>query len=56
MLLDGEYCGDILNQSLAVRSALGSVNQEIMKMFSNVCITCPSDKEDFFKYLKKLMK
>lgn len=56
MLLDGEYCGDILNQSLAVRSALGSVNQEIMEMFSNVCITCPSDKEDFFKYLKKLMK
>lgn len=56
MLLDGEYCGDILNQSLAVRSALGSVNQEIMEMFSNVCITCPSDKEDFFRYLKKLMK
>ncbi|MCF2625527.1 metal-sensing transcriptional repressor [Fusobacterium perfoetens] len=56
MLLDGEYCGDILNQSLAVKSALGSVNQEIMEMFSNVCITCPSDKEDFFKYLKKLMK
>lgn len=56
MLLDGEYCGDILNQSLAVKSALGSVNQEIMEMFSNVCITCPSDKEDFFKYLKKLVK
>lgn len=56
MLLDGEYCGDILNQSLAVRSALRSVNQEIMEMFSNVCITCPSDKEDFFRYLKKLMK
>ncbi len=56
MLLEGEYCGDILNQSLAVKSALNSVNQEIMEMFSNVCITCPSDKEDFFRYLKKLMK
>lgn len=56
MLLDGEYCGDILNQSLAVKSALGSVNQEIMEMFSNACITSPADKEDFFKYLKKLMK
>ena len=56
MLINGEYCGDILNQSLAVKSALNSVNQEIMEMFSNVCITCPNDKEDFFRYLKKLMK
>ena len=56
MLLDGEYCGDILNQSLAVKSALGSVNQEIMEMFSNVCIVNPESKEDFFRYLKKLMK
>lgn len=56
MLLEGEYCGDILNQSLAVKSALGSVNQEIMEMFSNACITSPTDKEDFFKYLKKLVK
>lgn len=56
MLLDGEYCGDILNQSLAVKSALNGVNQEIMEMFSNVCITSPEAKEDFFKYLKKLMK
>ena len=56
MLLGGEYCGDILNQSLAVKSALGSVNQEIMEMFSNVCIVNPESKEDFFRYLKKLMK
>lgn len=56
MLLEGEYCGNILNQSLAVKSALGSVNQEIMEMFSNTCITTPEAKEDFFKYLKKLMK
>ncbi len=56
MLLDGEYCGDILNQSLAVKSALGSVNQEIMEMFSNACIVNPESKEDFFRYLKKLMK
>lgn len=56
MLLEGEYCGDILNQSLAVKSALNSVNQEIMEMFSKVCITTPEAKDDFFKYLKKLMK
>ncbi len=56
MLLEGEYCGDILNQSLAVKSALGSVNQEIMEMFSNVCIINPESREDFFRYLKKLMK
>lgn len=56
MLLNGEYCGDILNQSLAIKAALNGVNQEIMEMFSNVCITCPADKEDFFRYLKKLMK
>ena len=56
MLLEGEYCGNILNQSLAVKSALGSVNQEIMEMFFNTCITTPEAKEDFFKYLKKLTK
>lgn len=56
MLLKGEYCGDILNQSLAIKAALNGVNQEIMEMFSNVCINCPADKDDFFRYLKKLMK
>jgi CsoR family transcriptional regulator, copper-sensing transcriptional repressor len=55
MLLNGEYCGDILNQSLAVKSALNSTNQEIMEMFSNVCITSQEQKKDFFRYLKKLM-
>ncbi|MGB6128649.1 MAG: metal-sensing transcriptional repressor [Psychrilyobacter sp.] len=55
MLLNGEYCGDILNQSLAVKSALNSTNQEIMEMFSKVCITSQEHKKDFFKYLKKLM-
>ena len=48
MLLD-ESTVDILNQSLAVKSALNGVNQEIMEMFSNVCITSPEAKEDFFK-------
>lgn len=55
MLLNGEYCGDILNQSLAVKSALNSTNREIMEMFSNVCITSEKERKDFFKYLKKLM-
>jgi DNA-binding FrmR family transcriptional regulator/rhodanese-related sulfurtransferase len=55
MLLNGEYCGDILNQSLAVKSALNSTNQEIMEMFSNVCITSEEHKKDFFRYLRKLM-
>ena len=55
MLLDGEYCGDILNQSLAIKSALNSANKEIMEMFSNVCITSEKEKKDFYKYLKKLM-
>jgi DNA-binding FrmR family transcriptional regulator/rhodanese-related sulfurtransferase len=55
MLLNGEYCGDILNQSLAVKSALNSTNQEIMEMFSNVCITSDKEKKDFFRYLRKLM-
>jgi len=44
MLLNREYCGDILNQSLAVKSALNSTNQEIMEMFSNVCITSEEQK------------
>lgn len=56
MLLAGEYCGDILNQSLAVKSALNSTNAEIMEMFSNLCINSQEEKEDFFKYIKKMMK
>ncbi|MGB0405138.1 MAG: metal-sensing transcriptional repressor [Fusobacterium sp.] len=54
MLLEGEYCGDILNQSLAVKAALAGANQEIMEMFFNTCINSIEQKEDFFKYLKKL--
>ena len=56
MLLEGEYCGDILNQSLAVKAALAGANQEIMEMFFNTCINSIEQKEDFFKYLKKLTK
>ncbi|WP_163468279.1 metal-sensing transcriptional repressor [Fusobacterium sp. IOR10] len=56
MLLEGEYCGDILNQSLAVKAALAGTNQEIMEMFFNTCINSVEQKNDFFKYLKKLTK
>lgn len=56
MLLEGEYCGDILNQSLAVKAALAGTNQEIMEMFFNTCINSAEQKDDFFKYLKKLTK
>lgn len=55
MLLDGEYCGDILNQSLAARAALNGVNKEIMEMFSNYCINSPKQKDDFYRYLNKLI-
>lgn len=55
MLQEGEYCGDILNQSLAIKSALNSANKEIIEMFHDVCITSEKEREDFFKYLKKLM-
>ncbi len=55
MLIEGEYCGDVLSQSLAVRSALNGVNKEIMRMFSEDCITSPEEKEDFYRYLNKLI-
>lgn len=55
MLQDGEYCGDILNQSLAIKSALNSANKEIIEMFHNVCITNEKERKDFFRYIKKLM-
>ncbi|WP_297285591.1 metal-sensing transcriptional repressor [uncultured Brachyspira sp.] len=56
MLIKGEYCGDILNQALAVKSAMASVNQEIMEVFLNTCMISPKEKEDFFRYMKKLIK
>ncbi|WP_295160829.1 metal-sensing transcriptional repressor [uncultured Brachyspira sp.] len=56
MLAKGEYCGDILNQSLAVKSAMGSVNQEIMEVFLNTCMISTKEKEDFFRYMRKLIK
>jgi DNA-binding FrmR family transcriptional regulator/rhodanese-related sulfurtransferase len=55
MLADGEYCGDILNQSLAAKAALNGVNKEIMEMFSLYCINSPEQKEDFYRYLNKLI-
>lgn len=56
MLMDGEHCGDILNQSLAIKSALSGANQEIMEMFSKRCVNSIEEKEDFYRYLKKLIK
>ena len=56
MLIKGEYCGDILNQALAVKAAMASVNQEIMEVFLNTCMISPKEKEDFFRYMKKLIK
>ena len=56
MLAKGEYCGDILNQSLAVKAAMGSVNQEIMEVFLNTCMISPKEKDDFFRYMRKLIK
>lgn len=56
MLAKGEYCGDILNQSLAIKAAMGSVNQEIMEVFLNTCMISPKEKEDFFRYMRKLIK
>ena len=56
MLAKGEYCGDILNQSLAVKEAMGSVNQEIMEVFLNTCMISPKEKDDFFRYMRKLIK
>lgn len=55
MLADGEYCGDILNQSLAAKAALNGVNKEIMEMFSLYCINSPEQKDDFYRYLNKLI-
>lgn len=55
MVLDGAYCGDILNQSLAVKAAFRSINKEIMEMFFDNCVNTPEQKEDFYKYLNKLM-
>lgn len=56
MLAKGEYCGDILNQSLAVKAAMGCVNQEIMEVFLNTCMISPKEKDDFFRYMRKLIK
>lgn len=56
MLLEDEYYGNILNQSLAVKSALAGANQEIMEMFFKKSLNSFEEKDDFFKYLKKLTK
>lgn len=55
LLLEGAYCGDILNQSLAVKAALNGVNKEIMEMFSENCVNSPEQKEDFYRYLNKFI-
>lgn len=41
MVEDGNYCVDVINQSLAVQAALRSTDQEILK---NHMVTCVADE------------
>lgn len=56
MVDNEDYCANILNQTLAINSAMKSVNKEIMELFLNVCLNEERNMEDFFTYVKKMMK
>ena len=50
-----DYCPNILNQTLAISSAMKGVNKEVMELFLNVCLNEERNMEDFFTYVKKMM-
>ena len=52
MVDNEDYCANILNQTLAISSAMKGVNKEIMELFLNE----ERNMEDFFTYVKKMMK
>lgn len=56
MVDNEDYCANILNQTLAISSAMKGVNKEIMELFLNVCLNEERNMEDFFTYVKKMMK
>lgn len=56
MVENEDYCPSILNQTLAISSALKSVNKEMLEVFFNVCLEKEGSIDDFFNYVRKVMK
>ena len=56
MVEKDEYCIDVINQSLAVQSALKSANQELLKNHLESCVTDATDKESVKKMVAELVK
>ena len=62
MVEEGEYCIDIINQILAVQSALGSVGRKILQKHLDHCVTeaikskSKADTDIKIQELMKVMK
>lgn len=59
MMEQGDYCVDVIHQSLAVQAALRSIDQEILK---NHMVTCVADEirkgnaDDAIEEIMKIME
>lgn len=56
MVEKDEYCIDVINQSLAVQSALKSANQELLKNHLESCVTESKDQKSVKKMVTELIK
>ncbi|RJR14772.1 metal-sensitive transcriptional regulator [Candidatus Microgenomates bacterium] len=56
MVENDEYCIDVINQSLAIQSALKSANQALLKNHLESCVTESKDQKSVKKMVSELIK
>ena len=56
MMERGEYCVDVIHQSLAVQAALRSTDQEILKNHEGTCVPDEIRKGNANEVIEEIMK
>ena len=56
MVEDGEYCIDILNQSLAVQKALKKVDEKILEKHLKTCVKEAFEKKKSKESIEEIIK
>lgn len=56
MVEEGEYCIDVVNQSLAVQSALKEIDKEVLKNHMETCVADSIKKGDSDEVIGEIIK
>ena len=56
MVEDGDYCIDVVHQSLAIQAALGEVDHEILKNHMRTCVADSIRKGNSDEVIEEVMK